>query len=294
MSNEIQKSSGSNKLGFTSFITSNAITQKINSIVGNERDGAKFVANIVASVQANPTLKECSNTSILSCALVAHSLNLSANPTLGQIYMIPFNNKNTGMKEAQIQLSYKSYIQLAIRSGYYKKINALAIKEGELIKYDPLEEEIEVKLIDDEEEREKAPISGFYAMFEYTNGFRKSIYWSNEKMLSHADKYSQSFNRKTMQDILNGKVAEKDMWKYSSPWYSKYEDMGCKTVLKQLLSKYGILSIEMQDAIEKDQAVIKDDGTPVYVDNDNADYSIVDAEVVEKKETKNVSLDDLD
>ena len=83
----------------------------------------KFITNIVASVQANPTLKECSNQSILSCALVAHSLNLSANPSLGQIYMIPFNNKNTGMKEAQIQLSYKSYIQLAIRSGYYKKIN---------------------------------------------------------------------------------------------------------------------------------------------------------------------------
>lgn len=295
MANDIQKTNGNNKIGFTSFITSNAITQKINSIVGNEKDGAKFVANIVASVQANPTLKECSNTSILSCALVAHSLNLSANPTLGQIYMIPFNNKNTGMKEAQIQLSYKSYIQLAIRSGYYKKINALAIKEGELIKYDPLEEEIEVKLIEDEEEREKAPIAGFYAMFEYQNGFRKCIYWSNEKMLSFADKYSQSFNRKTMEDILNGKIPEKDMWKYSSPWYGQYEMMGIKSVIKHLLSKYGILSIEMQEAIEKDQAVIKDDGTAVYVDNDNTDYSIVDAEVEEnKEETTNVSLDDIE
>ena len=177
MSNEVVKSNGNNKIGFTSFITSNAVTQKVNSIVGSEKDGAKFIANIVASVQANPVLKECSNQSILSCALVAHSLNLSANPTLGQIYMIPFNNKQTGMKEAQIQLSYKSYIQLAIRSGYYKKINALAIKQGELVKYDPLEEEIEVKLIDDEEEREKAPIAGFYAMFQYSNGFKKAIYW---------------------------------------------------------------------------------------------------------------------
>lgn len=292
MSNEITKTNASNKIGFTSFITSNAVTQKINSIVGSEKDGAKFISNIVASVQANPVLKECSNQSILSCALVAHALNLSANPTLGQIYMIPYNNKQTGMKEAQIQLSYKSYIQLAIRSGYYKKINALAIKQGELIKYDPLEEEIEVKLIDNEEEREKAPIAGFYAMFEYQNGFRKAIYWSNEKMLAHADKYSQSFNRKTMQDIIDGKINEKDMWKYSSPWYSKYEDMGIKTVLKQLLSKYGILSIEMQEAIEKDQAVIKDDGTPVYVDNDNEDYIIADID--EEKETKKVSLDDIE
>ena len=291
MANEVAKKENT-KIGFTSYITSTAITQRINSIVGNEKDGAKFIANIVASVQANPVLKECSNASIISCALVAHSLNLSANPTLGQIYMIPYNNKQTGMKEAQIQLSYKSYIQLAIRSGYYKKINALAIKEGELVKYDPLEEEIEVKLIENEEEREKAPIAGFYSMFEYQNGFRKCIYWSNEKMLAHADKYSQSFNRKTMQDIQAGKIAEKDMWKYSSPWYSKYEDMGIKTVLKQLLSKYGILSIEMQEAIEKDQAVIKDDGTPVYVDNDNDDYVIADAETEEKKEVK--SLDEID
>lgn len=288
MSNEIVKKQGNTQIGFTSFITSNVVTQKINNIVGSEKDGAKFISNIVASVQANPTLKECSNQSILSCALVAHSLNLSANPTLGQIYMIPYNNKQTGMKEAQIQLSYKSYIQLAIRSGYYKKINALAIKKGELIKYDPLEEEIEVKLIENEEEREKAPISGFYAMFQYSNGFRKAIYWSNEKMLCHADKYSQSFNRKTMEDILNGKVSEKDMWKYSSPWYSKYEDMGIKTVLKQLLSKYGILSIEMQEAIEKDQAVIKEDGTPIFVDNDNEDYIISNAE---EKEVK--SLDEI-
>ena len=291
MSNEIVKKQGNTQIGFTSYITSNVVTQKINNIVGSEKDGAKFISNIVASVQANPTLKECSNQSILSCALVAHSLNLSANPTLGQIYMIPYNNKQTGMKEAQIQLSYKSYIQLAIRSGYYKKINALAIKKGELIKYDPLEEEIEVKLIENEEEREKAPISGFYAMFQYSNGFRKAIYWSNEKMLCHADKYSQSFNRKTMEDILNGKISEKDMWKYSSPWYSKYEDMGIKTVLKQLLSKYGILSIEMQEAIEKDQAVIKEDGTPIFVDNDNEDYIISNAEE-QPKEVR--GLDDID
>ena len=292
MANEVVNTNEKNKLGFTSFMTSSVVQKKVNDIIGNEKDGAKFIANIVASVQANPTLKECSNQSILSCALVAHSLNLSANPTLGQIYMIPYNNKQTGMKEAQIQLSYKSYIQLAIRSGYYKKINAIAIKKGELIKYDPLNEEIEVKLIEDEEEREKAPIAGFYSMFEYSNGFRKAIYWSNEKMLAHADKYSQSFNRKTMQDIIEGKIPEKDMWKYSSPWYSRYEDMGVKTVLKQLLSKYGILSIEMQEAIEKDQAVIKDDGTPVYVDNDNDNYVIADVEIEEKKEVH--SLDEIE
>lgn len=287
-------------ISFSAYMTSSAISNKINQIIGNEKDGARFVSNIIASVQANPTLKECSNQSILSCALVAHSLNLSANPTLGQIYMIPYNNKQTGMKEAQIQLSYKSYIQLAIRSGYYKKINALAIKEGELVKYDPLNEEIEVNLIENEVERENAPITGFYAMFEYINGFRKCIYFSNEKMLAHADKYSQSFDRKKYEEIKAGKISEKDMWKYSSPWYQKYEDMGIKTVLKQLLSKYGILSIEMQEAIEKDQAVIKEDGTPIYVDNDNDDYIIsnekeeIEENKVEEDSKVVKTLDDID
>ena len=293
MANEIQKASPKKEIGFTSYMTSNAITKKVNDIIGNEKDGARFIANIVSSVQTNPTLKECSNQSILSCALVAHSLDLSCNPQLGQIYMIPFNNRNTGVKEAQIQLSYKSYIQLAIRSGYYKKINVLPIKKGELIKYNPLEEEIEVNLIEDEVVRENTPTMGFYGMFEYTNGFRKCIYWSIEKMLEHANKYSQSFGKDTFNKIQNNEIPQKDMWKYSSPWYSKFDDMGCKTVLKQLLSKYGILSIQMQEAIEKDQAVIKDDGTPVYVDNNNEDYEII-GEVNEQGETKVINLDEVE
>lgn len=292
MANEIQKTSNANKMTFSAFMTSDLVKNRVNKIIGSEKGGAKFVANIVSAVQNNPTLQECSNQSILSCALVANALDLSLSPQLGLIYMIPFNNKQTGTKEAQIQLSYKSYIQLAIRSGYYKKINVLPIKKGELIKYDPLEEEIEVKLIEDEVERENAETIGIYGMFQYSNGFRKCIYWSMEKILNHADKYSQSFNKKTYEDIKNGKIAQKDMWKYSSPWYSKTDDMASKTVLKQLLSKYGILSVEMQEAFEKDQSVIKEDGTPVYVDNANEDYVIVNEEQENQKEIK--SLDDVE
>lgn len=292
MANEIQKTSNANKMTFSAFMTSDLVKNRVNKIIGSEKGGAKFVANIVSAVQNNPTLQECSNQSILSCALVANALDLSLSPQLGLIYMIPFNNKQTGIKEAQIQLSYKSYIQLAIRSGYYKKINVLPIKKGELIKYDPLEEEIEVKLIEDEVERENAETIGIYGMFEYSNGFRKCMYWSIEKILNHADKYSQSFNKKTYEDIKNGKIAQKDMWKYSSPWYSKTDDMASKTVLKQLLSKYGILSVEMQEAFEKDQSVIKEDGTPVYVDNNNEDYIIVNEEQENQKEIK--SLDEID
>ena len=292
MANEIQKTSNANKMTFSAFMTSDLVKNRVNKIIGSEKGGAKFIANIVSAVQNNPTLQECSNQSILSCALVANALDLSLSPQLGLIYMIPFNNKQTGIKEAQIQLSYKSYIQLAIRSGYYKKINVLPIKKGELIKYDPLEEEIEVKLIEDEVERENTETIGIYGMFEYSNGFRKCMYWSIEKILNHADKYSQSFNKKTYEDIKNGKIAQKDMWKYSSPWYSKTDDMASKTVLKQLLSKYGILSVEMQEAFEKDQSVIKEDGTPFYVDNNNEDYVIVNEEQENQKEIK--SLDDIE
>ena len=88
-------------------------------------------------------------------------------------YLVPFNDNKNHCKKAQFQLGYKGYIQLAIRSGYYKKLNVLAIKKGELVKFDPLEEEIEVQLIDDEEQREQAETIGYYAMFEYQNGFKK-------------------------------------------------------------------------------------------------------------------------
>lgn len=276
MANEITQQK--NKIQFSTFMTSDVVAKKINSIIGDEKEGAKFISSIVSAVQANPALKECSNTSLLSCALTAHALKLSPSQQLGQIYMIPYKNNKTGETDAQLQIGYKAYIQLAIRSGYYTKINVVDIKEGELVKYDPLNEEIEVNLIENDVEREHAKTIGYYGMFEYANGFRKTIYWSKEKMMLHADRYSQSFSAKTYKDIQEGKIKESDMWKYSSPWYKDFDAMAFKTLIKQLLSKWGILSIELQEAIEKDQAVIKEDGTPVYVDNST------EADVVEESQ----------
>ena len=152
---------------------------------------------------------------------------------------------------AQFILGYKGMIQLAIRSGMYKKLNVLSIKEGELIRYDPLNEEIEVNLIDDEVQRENAETIGYYAMFEYTNGFRKSLYWSKEKMKNHGKTYSKSFD------------------KSSSFWQKDFDVMAYKTMLRQLISKWGIMSIDMQIAYESDMAVIKEDGSKEYIDNPN-------------------------
>jgi recombination protein RecT len=240
------------RFGITAYLTNDAVKQQINSVVGG-KDGQKFISAIVSAVNANPALQECSNQSILSAALLGNSLKLSPSPQLGQYYFVPFNDYKNGRKVAQFQLGYKGYIQLALRSGQYKKLNVLAIKEGELIKYDPLNEEIEVRIIEDEDEREKAATIGYYAMFEYLNGFRKTMYWTRSKMERHALNYSQGYKAK----------------KGYTFWEKDFDAMAYKTMLRQLISKWGIMSIEMQTAMDGDMGVIEEDGTINYVDNDN-------------------------
>ena len=281
MANDVVKKTTAQptKLGFTAFVTSNAITNKINQVIGDEKSGKRFISAIVSAVNVNPLLKECDNASILSGALLGESLNLSPSPQLGMYYLVPFNDKERG-KVATFQLGYKGYIQLAIRSGQYKKLNVIAIKDGELIKYDPLEEEIKVNLIEDEEEREKANTIGYYAMFEYVNGFKKSMYWSKEKMEAHALKYSQGYR------------ADKQKKTAYTFWSKDFDGMAYKTLLRQLISKWGIMSVDMQQAYESDMAYIKDDGSKVYVDNqEDENPVIIDA----KEETKEIkSLDDIE
>lgn len=253
-----------NKTTFSQFMASPVVVNKVNNIVGG-KDGQRFITAIVSAVSNNTALSECSQSSILSAALLGESLKLSPSPQLGQYYMVPFNSK--GGKVAQFQLGYKGYIQLAIRSGQYKKLNVLAIKEGELIRYDPLNEEIEVRLIDDELSREQAKTIGYYAMFEYTNGFRKTMYWSKEKMEAHALKYSKGYQAK----------------KGYTFWEKDFDAMAYKTMLRQLISKWGIMSIEMQMAMDGDMAVINEDGTKEYVDNDS-NLDVVDATTTVKED----------
>lgn len=292
VNNSLQKSQ--KRLTIGSYLTGDAVKQRINQVIGG-KDGQRFISAVISAVQTNPTLQECTNQSILSAALLGESLKLSPSPQLGQYYMVPYNDKERG-NVAQFQLGYKGYIQLAIRSGQYKKLNVLAIKKGELVRFDPLNEEIEVKLIDDEEQRETAETIGYYAMFEYVNGFRKAIYWSKNKMLAHADKYSPAFSKdgKTVKtrygekkkvsyaDFAAGNYDPKDAWMYSSFWYRDFDGMAYKTMLRQLISKWGIMSIEMASAIDADMAVINEDGTKDYVEND-PDTIEATAEVVQEQ-----------
>ena len=296
--NSLAKKAQVQQSSLTVYLAKDAVRNQINSVVGG-KNGARFISSIVSAVQVNPALQECTNPSIVSAALLGESLNLSPSPQLGQYYMVPYDNSKKGVKEAQFQIGYKGYIQLAIRSGQYKKLNVLAIKEGELIRFDPLNEEIEVRLIEDEELREEAPTIGYYAMFEYTNGFRKALYWSKRKMLAHADKYSKAFFIKettvktrygtkksvSFADFEAGNYPKDDEWMYSSFWYKDFDGMAYKTMLRQLISKWGIMSIEMQTAVNADMAVIREDGSMDYVDNEPedvyADYEVSEADQAE-------------
>lgn len=277
------------KMGLTAYLSQDAVKKQINSIVGG-KNGTRFISSIVSAVQTTPALQECTNPSILSAALLGEALNLSPSPQLGQFYMVPFDNKKKGCKEAQFQLGYKGYIQLAKRSGVYKKINVISIKEGELISYNPLEEELEVNLIEDDYERENTPTIGYYAMFEEVNGYRHSIYWSKQKMLAHAEKYSFAFYKnggaKSLELLEQGKIPEKDLWKYSSFWFKDFDGMAHKTMLRQLISKWGTMSIDLQKAIDKDMAVIQEDGSADYVEN--AADEIDNDNVVAEQEIKEV------
>ena len=236
---------------FSVAIQSDGYKKLVNNTLGDPKRAQRFIASVSSAVATNPALQDCDAGTILSSALLGESLNLSPSPQLGQYYMVPFNDNKNNRKVAQFQLGYKGYIQLALRSGYYKKLNVLAIKEGELLHYDPLEEVLEVALIEDEEDRENTPTIGYYAMFEYLNGFRKAMYWSKKKMESHALTYSKGYKAK----------------KGYTFWEKDFDGMAFKTILRQLISKWGIMSTELQTAIESDMAVMQEDGSKEYVDN---------------------------
>lgn len=260
------------RVGLTAYLTNDAVKNQINNVIGG-KNGQRFISSIISAVQTNPALQECSNSSILSSALLGESLKLSPSPQLGHYYLVPFNDNKRGCKVAQFQIGYKGLLQLAIRSGQYKKINVVAIKEGELVKFDPLNEEIEVNLIEDELVRENTPTVGYYASFTYLNGFQKSIYWSREKMEAHALKYSKGYKAK----------------KGYTFWEKDFDAMAFKTMLRQLISKWGIMSIDMQTAIDSDMAVINEDGTRDYVDT--VDNEIVADTVESHREPNNEPTD---
>ncbi len=236
---------------FSAMISTKGYQTLINNTLKDPAKAQRFIASITSAVAINPVLQECDPATILSGALLGESLGLSPSPQLGQYYLVPYDNTKKGCKDAQFQLGYKGYVQLALRSGYYKHLNVLAIKKGELVRWDVLTEEIELDLIQDDTKRAVAETIGYVAMFEYMNGFRKTIYWSKEKMEHHAITYSKGY------------ASDKRKGTSYTFWSKDFEAMAFKTMLRQLISKWGIMSIDLQTAIEKDFA--QDEQEPDYV-----------------------------
>lgn len=244
MNNQLQ-----NKPKFSLAIQSEGYKRLINNTLGDPKRASKFIAAISSAVATNSSLQQCDAGSILSGALLGEALNLSPSPQLGQYYLVPFKDK------AQFQLGYKGYIQLAIRSGQYKDIDVIEVREGEYLGRDKITGKHQFEFIEDEVERENKPIIGYMAYFEYLNGFYKNLYWSKEKMQKHALEYSQAY----ASDVKKGT-------NYSF-WTKDFNGMAFKTMLRQLISKWGIMSIDMQEALTKDMSVVKEDGSYDYVDN---------------------------
>lgn len=274
---------------FSVVIQSDKYKKLINNTLGDPNKATRFIASISSAVATNPQLQECEPNTIVAGALVGAALDLSPSPQLGQYYLVPFKNNKKGTVEAQFILGAKGYKQLAIRSGQYKDLDFIEVRDGEYLGRDEETGKQRFKFISDEALRESKPIIGYLAYFELLNGYRKQIYWSKEKMLNHADKYSKAFNKNDYEKLLAGQIPEKDMWKYSSYWYQDFDGMSEKTLYRQLISKHGVMSIEMQEAYTKDMAVMKEDGTYDYVDNPNEDEPVPEA----KTEEKPTSLDEI-
>ena len=302
MSNQIT----TQKIKFSTAITSQTYQKLISNTLGDKKKAEKYTAAIMSAVATNPALQDCDAASILSGSLLAESLNLSHSPQLGRYYLVPFKDKKSGTTKAQFILGYKGYIELAVRSGQYKNINALPVKEGELISYDPFNDEIELRAIQDPDEREKATTIGYYAMFEYLNGFKKVLYCSKKQMIRHADRYSPAFSanatkgkypRASFEDYEAGRYDKNDEWLYSSFWYKNFDGMACKTMLRQLISKWGIMSADMQAAITADNSTFAIDDNSILGPQQIEDAETVPNEPMQEAtqsvDSDEINIDDL-
>lgn len=262
----------------TQYLNNEKMQDYLKSVIGSNKD--KFVTNLVSAVNQNKALQDCSNMSLVSGALVASTLNLSLNSSFGYAYLVPFKNTKAKTIEAQFQIGYKGYIQLAMRTGEYQRLNAVPIYKSQFAGWNALTEDLQVKDVDDFGDDE---VVGYVAYFRLNNGFEKTMFWSYSKMMTHADKYSQAFKAAMYDKLQKGQIPNDELWKYSSFWYKDFDSMALKTMLRQILSKYGILSEEMQKAYEFDNSVVEN-GSPRYVDNEPNEPRSQVQQVAQKQE----------
>lgn len=204
------------------FFNAPAVQQKLAEVVsGNSK---QFTASLLSVVNNNSLLAKADSNSIMTAAMKAAVLNLPIEPSLGFAYIVPYKN------QAQFQIGYRGLIQLAIRSGQVKNINAGVIYASQFVSYDPIFEELKLDLT----KPATGDVAGYFASLELTNGFRKMTYWTLERVTAHGKRFSKTFT--------------------SGPWKTDFDAMAQKTLLKDLISKYAPLSTDMQEAVVADNA----------------------------------------
>lgn len=239
VSNAIAESSKKPKL--STYLAEESVKKALTASLGGDKAN-RLIADLLSVAANNPAIQECDFKTVTSAGMMASALNLPLAPQLGYCYVVPFEDRKNGRTTATFILGYKGYIQLAERTGVYKKIIVLEIKESEFKSYNPMTEELKAEINEDNEKRDDENTVGYYAMFELLNGFTKALYWSKKRMTAHALKYSKGYAR----DIEKGQSF--------SFWSQKFDEMAKKTMIRQLISKWGIMSTEMLTAFEADSS----------------------------------------
>lgn len=248
MGNNIATIKNSKPTTVKELLSGQSIKERFSEILGKKSTG--FMSSII-NISNSTSLKDSDPMSIVTSAVVAATLDLPIDPNLGFAYVVPYKCKENGtwVKKSQFQMGYKGYVQLALRTGQYKNINVVEVYKGQIRSWNPLTEELEF----DFNEKESDEVIGYAAFFKLINGFEKTVYWSKQEVLAHAKQYSKTFDR--------------------GPWRDNFNGMAKKTVLKDMLKRWGILSVEIQTAITTDQAIIKDNVINRGVDiNNNIEY----------------------
>lgn len=297
------------KMSFSQFVNSKAGQALIANAIPNPAKREAFATAVISAVSTNQDLQNCTPASVLSAALQGVALGLAPSPHMGQFYMVPFKNKakidragnviKPETLDAVFVPGYKGYIQLALRTGQYLDLDARPVVDGEYKGLDRITGRPVFEWVEDDTLREQLAVVGYMAYFELVNGARKVLYWSREKMINHADRYSPAFSKEAVtegrftkvsyEDYLAHNYPKADEWKYSSFWYKDFDTMACKTMLRQLITKWGPVSIEMETAIGKDtqSEIIGADYGVDIAGAAVADYSgvvdYVDAEVQEEE-----------
>lgn len=259
MANEVVKQESGLKV-FNQTLANPKTQEYLRQVLGEKK--SSFVNNLTALVANDKKLQACKPMSVMYAAIKATALDLPLDPNLGFAYVIPYKNSNEGCTDAQFQIGYKGFIQLAMRSGQYRTINVRDVREGEIVGEDFVSGNLRFKKLSSG--RESAPVVGYVAFFQLVNGFEKMMFWTVHEVKQHAMTYSKTFGS-TIKTIRE-----------ASKWITDFDAMAKKTALKLLLSKYGILSVEMKNAITNDQLVVNEQGEEMYEDN-----PVVDVEVEE-------------